>query len=687
MSSKTNSLERLRLRSKELRQLPDKELHLESILLGQETLRRRDPLKSLEFKVKTNGPVTFFGLGDMHIGSKSTDYEALYDLQDKILNTNNAFVYLLGDEIEGQTPKYLSTIMDRSVSLEDQIKHFQEFIRPLYEKGKIICMVGEYFGHPGWAKDSSGMDPWKRMLGDMDIPIVQNNAEIIVVFQNGKKHIHRVMHDPGRGGRIDELHGVRIVANREESDVAMRAHLHSAGIGVENTGRGGKPRVLVGVGAFKGTNEGLPGDALGIRKAMADPAPGGQTVVAMPSTSRKERMAQPFMSADEGLFAHSALELLNETEAQGITKEVIEELHQKFPVDDMRINSRRSRRSGGEALLDKHRRSRARKQNGKKGAEEQQSPWFREPYEVPYNTLGLETKLSLPISVEPIANLRLGAATFRRKEFARYMSELSGDDRRFVVWMRNLLDKEAGKLPSRDEILDKLLSYMNQVGQDRNIALLLDGSLSTNDWKRQIAEWYETEDKNGKVKRERIVVSEPIPPATTLAHRSGMPLIENQGMIDLHVELDNGKEVKVPILVWDKLMNRGSTEKPTAGLVSLYKAGIGGRPRVSMGGHLQKSGWSSIYDATNPHTKNPVFIATGWLSEFDSMGKGNRMEGGEPGPSFILVPDQNDVMVVPVHSFEQRETLINAATLQVGLEKTGQRESVMSRRGRRRKSR
>jgi hypothetical protein len=44
-------------------------------------------------------------------------------------------------------------------------------------------------------------------------------------------------------------------------------------------------------------------------------------------------------------------------------------------------------------------------------------------------------------------------------------------------------------------------------------------------------------------------------------------------------------------------------------------------------------------------------------------------------------------MIVPVHSFEQRETLMNAATLQVGLEKTGQRENVMSSKGRGKKRR
>jgi hypothetical protein len=97
-------------------------------------------------------------------------------------------------------------------------------------------------------------------------------------------------------------------------------------------------------------------------------------------------------------------------------------------------------------------------------------------------------------------------------------------------------------------------------------------------------------------------------------------------VIDLYVELENGNKVKVPILVWDRLMNRGSNEKPTGGLMSLYKAGIGGRHRVHIGGHLNRSGWSGIHDADNPHTSTPYFIAPGWLSEFDSMGKGNRME-------------------------------------------------------------
>lgn len=665
MSLKNTSPETLDLASvtsKDLSKLTASQIrHLES-LLSQESTLRNAPLGLLEFKLPTNDPVQFVSLSDMHIGSHATDIERIDDVLKKVLQTPNTYVLLLGDEIEGIAAKYMKTNVSQAQPFDKQVAQFQDKIRPLYDAGKVVLMVTEYFGHPGWSSDADGSNTWKQMLGDMTgIPLVRNNSTLQVMYPNGDVQTYQVVHDAGKKPGKEELNGLRILQKDLGTDAAMGGHFHVAAVGVENYGSG-RRSVLVQGGTFKGTHPDKPQDLFGVRKAMRKAGKAPQSLLSVPSNESRDSMLQPFMDLDEGLFALAAIELLNEAERQGITTELLEDLHEKNPAPAFRKVSQLSRRDRGESPIDKHKQSLAmeRMQKLERGGKKQENLWFKTPYQAPYNTLSLETELRLPMSIEPIAGLRIGSSSFQKKDFAKYIEQLAADPNRKVIWLRKLLDADAGELPNRKKLLDQLIAYMNQLSPNQNIALLFGTGIMENSWKRPT--------------RKGLRIFPPIAPASTIALEAGLPLINNQGVIDLKIITNEGKQKShFPITVFDRLGNRGSTSKPTGGLRSLYGE-VSAKKAAYVGGHMVGSGWMSFADESNPYTERPVLIAPGHWSEWNDMGKANRGQGGDPGTAMIFVPKDNGLVVVPVDNMNYRQVLMDALTLYVGLSETQRRK-------------
>jgi len=168
-------------RSRDFREAMERLQRLEIDNVGRDLVSR---------EVKTNEPIQVIIASDWHLGSIASDLDAMYDMRDYILTHENVVVIFAGDELEGLTQKYLSTNTAKTpLDFQQQIEYLKmDFFDPLAKAGRVLGMVSEYWGHPGWAADATTINTWRLMVGDLDIPIIKNGGDIEIVFPNKTKH-------------------------------------------------------------------------------------------------------------------------------------------------------------------------------------------------------------------------------------------------------------------------------------------------------------------------------------------------------------------------------------------------------------------------------------------------------------------------------------------------------------------
>lgn len=647
-----------------------------------------DTLRSLDVVINSKQNTIIFGLSDLHFGSAATDLAALLALQQVILKIPNAKVILLGDEIDGRG-KYPTNDI-RNTTVPRQIDLFRAWLRPLYEAGKILCAVGEYNGHNGWVVDTNVVG-WEFIFGEtMRVPIL-GNGEVLNLIDESSEEADLLVsisaaHSSGKRSAIDPVHGLRSLLSREGTDAAVAGHTHTFGMERETQyGSNGQilRTTLVNAGAFKGSskNPKIPRDTFGQRLTLGDVSPGGSGIIYSadlvdPLTSAKTIEGYPYATATEGILLLSALNLLNDLESQNLTHEILEQAREKAYNTNPRATKYRLRHIISQSQSEIGQ-SPAEKENweqrqieylarlSREGSEvpedrKQQSEWFHDPYEPIFqNLVARYDSDGLPFAIHLLSNLGLGAASFREDQFEKYLLQLS-NPWDLLLWMRGVIDKDAGKLKDRRDHLDTAVEWMNQ-HNSRNLAMLIDGSLRTAAWK-SAAKGFSFD---GGVTQEDMLKYGPIAPASYVSKRSKVPLLANRGAIELRVgTTTDWHSYKIRVL--DKLGNSGSVFKPNFGLLRAYGTFFE-YPDLVTGGHMPRSAFSKIYDKNNANSGYPTFISPGWWREVDSMGKGNVMPGGPPEYSVVVVPIDGMFLQYPTQGLHEHQTLMRALTAQLAM--------------------
>lgn len=634
--------------------------------------------------VYSNDPIEIVIASDWHLGSIATDMKEMLRIRDYILDTPNAGVVFAGDELEGLKAQYLSTNTAKTpVDVQIQIEFLKMmFFDPLAEQGKVLGMVSGYWGHPGWVNDATTLNIWRTMVGDLDIPIVQNGGFLDIKFPSGYVHSLQLWHNPPGNSKYDEVAGLReAILGTSESvrpDGAISGHIHRMGVAKENYAGAINQVYYISAGTLKGSNPDLPRDAFGERLGAPDSHPQGQGVVIQPKVGRRAERVFPFASLKQGKMALDAMTILNKAEAQGIRKELIEEIHSHKDGEEAPeiVYTSATSRLGGEHKEDRP------LDKLLLGGEVVRNPYSRMEMKVPYDTLSYDIRTKLPIALHLVQNARVGSSSEGTKKLSLYLNEVAENPHALVVFLRNMIDKEAGGSPERMEILDKLSSMIYGV-KDQTLAIMMDESLRSPDWKKYIkTDTEEYEDENGKT-RKRNIYSAPLPPASYLSNNTETPLIHHLSFIKLSVGRSTAKLKEKPLYIGafaDKLEGHGSNSKPEWGLQRLYDLHLHEKPGFVVGGHMGNAGAMTFYDGSNANTHYPILIQPGWwASSVDTAGKGNVKPGADPGQAIIFMPGNNgeDYMAFPTTSESETRDMHDALMLLRGLELIKKTEKVM----------
>lgn len=664
--------------------LSDKEkekLFLEAMKNLQKLERDNMGRESVTRLVGKNEPIQVIVASDWHLGSIASDIDAMITMRDYILENDNVGVVFAGDEIEGMVSKYLNTNAARTpIDVQQQIEFLRAmFFEPLAEAGKVLGMVSGYWGHPGWAMDATTINTWMAMAGGLDIPIIQNGGELRIRFPNGYEHSIRIWHNPPGSSKYDEVVGLReaMLGTSESSRTngAINGHIHRMGV-AEESYAGAKLRVYyISAGTMKGSNPNLPRDRFGENLGMSLSQPQGQGVIIHPKIGRREERQFPFANLEQGQMANKALTILDRVEAQGMKEELIERIHKKVEAKPEIFYTSAMSRLGSmhteERPLDKV-----------AGGETIRNPYSKMVMRAPYDTLSFDVRTKLPIVLNLVQDVRTGSSSEGFKDLQLYVNEIAKNPHSLVVFLRNMIDKDAGDSPDRVKILDRLSGLINGVS-GQTLAIMMDESMRMPSWKKEkftgeVEEW---EDENGRTRSKRIY-THPIAPASYLANATGVPLIHHLSLIKLGIGPGSVLKAK-PMYIGafaDKLEGHGSGSKPTWGPQRLYDLHLHEKPGYVVGGHMQNAGVSTFYDSTNAETNYPILIQPGWWAKsVDSAGKGNVKPGAEPGQAIIFMPgnSKRDYRAFPTISVDQTKYMSDALMLLQGLEYMGLTEKVL----------
>ena len=237
-----------------------------------------------EISLATNDPILLICISDLHIGSVSTDYEAIKEIFDFAMETKNAKVVLLGDEIEGTKEKYMNTNVARILGdTETQKNELVKYLRPLVAEKKIVGMVSGYWGHNGWEEDASTTNPWIDMADRIGLNherVIRNGGRIDFIFPNGSVHSETIWHNPPGKSKIETVFGLRNAAfatsESNRTDGFMSGHIHKMGVGKELYSGGKAAVYYISSGTAKGSSAETPPDRFGVKLGAPLTDPMGQ---------------------------------------------------------------------------------------------------------------------------------------------------------------------------------------------------------------------------------------------------------------------------------------------------------------------------------------------------------------------------------------------------------------------------
>jgi len=615
---------------------------------------------SVELKVNFDGPVRIIPISDTHLFAPESDYVKADDILDK-LNEENTYGVICGDFIEGVHVHIADQFGKVRYTLDDQIYLAREKLRPYVDKGKILAIIGWFNGHEGSWSDMMATISAIKFLKDgliqpdgTKLQAIYNGGVLKMKLSNGDVFILKTFHDAGGGGSddINPLGSQRRAAWSEKVNspnvvdgvVAGHQH-HRAATAKELTYNKltGKEvsQVLLALGTVKG-NDDEHADKYLIAQAKGPTLPPGGSIILNQRGKNNDRGDHIWATYgyNKGGILYDAAKLLDVTEKQQITKEILGNVIKKEGEPVAEFDRRNSRTRTKE--------------------DKSKTPLFE--------TFRWKIKDgNLPIMVYLLANTRYGSSSGERDraKFLEIVKQAENDPFKYVLAMRHFVDADAAKDFNRRSILNKMTEDLAGVhDQNSLLGFMLSSSLRTSRWTKDVIRWEDYYVRKERKWRTFKNVNEGFYPGDELYKNSRIqntPLYLNDSLMLLNL---NGKTEYVFHLL-DNLSWSGSEFDMFRGLV---QAGRKGRLAIDVvaGGHMPGAGVMVTPDG--------VFVSTGWFSDYDSRGKSNIKRAPLGGQAVILFPDKK--MVIPASTFVEATDMHAALILNAGLS-SGEKEKLL----------
>jgi predicted phosphodiesterase len=599
-----------------------------------EHLRGRllQPTSEVVVNIKSDGPIRIIPISDTHLFSVLTDYDSVKDVFAS-LNDKNTYAVLCGDFLEFAHPGISSHIGEVMLPAGDQIRLARKILSPYVRSGQLLCMVGVYKGHDGNWSDKLATINAMTLIADgllhpdgSQLQILINGGDLVVKLSNNEQFRLNLFHDPGGGGS-DYVNQVGALRNQgwkrpingpDKCDVVIGGHRHHrAGVSkerVRNRITGDTETVVyMALGAHKAVEKDRYDSFLTEQGKEESKKPGAGIVL---NFSRDEHRIWTTFGYSKLDKLYDAAKYWDTAEKNGVTSELVEKILSRNPVPEAKFERMESRTRTNDV----------------------------DPEAVPlYEYFKWKiTNKTLPLAIYFLGNNRYGSTSGERdRQKTRTLVDIvAKNPLSYLLGMRHLVANEAAKSFDRRAILQALADDLRPVYDDKSIlGVELSSSLRNDAWRKDLK-------KEGEVE-------EGFLPGDYFYKNllPGVPIFLNESIMS--IVLNNSEYL---FLMMDKLQNSGSVFDMFRGLVQSHRKTQLDLD-VVVGGHMPGSGFFQ--------TEKSVYIAPGWLSDYDSDGKGNQRRVTDGGQAVILLP--NEKAVFPASSMIEAQDIHTALTLQVGL--------------------
>ena len=317
---------------------------------------------TIELKINFNAPIELIPISDTHLFTPETDNAKVDEILNK-LNEENTYGVICGDFIESVHTHLPDQFGKARYTLDDQLFLAREKIRPYVEKGKILALVGWFDGHEGWPEKLATFSAIKYMKEGLIQPdgtqlqAVYNGGTLKMNLSNGDVFILKAFHDAGAGGSddINPVGSQRRAAwsekvnspNMVDGVVAGHQH-HRAAAAKELTYNKltGKEvsQVLLALGTTKGNDE-KHADRFLIAQAKGLTLPPGGSIILNQRGANNDRGDHIWTTYgyNRGGILYEAAKILDVTEKQNTTKEILEKVISKENKPKATFDRRNSR--------------------------------------------------------------------------------------------------------------------------------------------------------------------------------------------------------------------------------------------------------------------------------------------------------------------------------------------------------
>lgn len=597
-----------------------------------------------------HGAMRILVISDVHLGDKASDPLAVKNILKEAMEPDT-YVILAGDLVQGMTEKYPNVGPNLLLNFQEQIAAVRTtLIKPLVEKGKVLAAVSRFGSHDDWPAATSLNIPAVMMDGIVD----KNGKAPPLIWNGGLLKIHiddievelpiNLFHTAsGSGSTINPVRPLRtsFISSKIPEDQttpmgAVAGHRHSqAGVSSERVKIGKKHEVqlvLLQNGTYQGTDPHHP-DFQFIKRGGVSPQPAGAAMV-IRTTSENQLRVVPTYGDERSSLLQMAYEVINRTEQQGITTELMEKINEADGGVDITVDK-------DESVV----------ATRSSGTTEYVSPL--------YSHLELKVnhgRLNLPTMVMTLAHTYIGSSQSEEAAIANVIDAVAQTPRATLLVLNEMLDPKVPRQEDRLESLNRMIEMIGRVPEARRAGMMLDSILRHDSWNKPISQ--------GKDE-------DPIPAVVTGDHIYTHPLTRNiplfEGGASIIFKL---KESRFRWLIADGTGNFGSRLDPYLALAQIDRESMI-RNDVVTGGN------SFIPGALT--TPNQVLLSPGWFAPAI-----NRRSGGKNSMVRVPLGGQGVIHLENGLTFaggSLRETLdvFTAITLNEGLREIGMMEMVMKR--------
>lgn len=605
----------------------------------------------ITLKVNFPGPVRLLPISDLHLFSPETDNSKVDAILNK-LDDENTYGVVCGDFIEGVHVHIADQVGKIRYTFGEQLFLAKERMKPYVAKGKILCMVGWYDGHEGWAEKQATIEAL-RFLSDgliqpdgSKIQSVFNGGKLEIILSNNETFTLKLFHDAGGGGsdEINPLGSQRKAAwnasqlnSAERLDGVIAGHQHHRAATSKEltynklTGRS-RSEVLLALGTTKGNDDEHADKFLISQGKGPTLPPGGSIVINQRNTNYEGDNIWATYGYDRGQVIYEAAKIWDRTEKKRLTRELLETVQHREGKPVAEFDRRNSRTRTRE--------------------DESKAPYFE--------TFRWRIKDGkLPIMIYLLANARYGSSSGERDraKLLEVYDQVVHDPFKYVLAMRHYVDNDTAKRFDRRTILEEVANDLKGVHDVNSLlGFMLSSNLRTDRWTKEVKRKRKVWDPHEREHKKVVDTKEPLLPGDFLYKESaiaGTPLYGNDSIMLVSF---GGVEYSFQLL--DHLSWSGSEFDMFRGLVQSRR-----KSRLNLdivaGGHMPGAGTMV--------TPEGVLISTGWYSDYDSRTKGNIRRAPIGGQSVILFPENK--MVIPAATFWEATDIHTALMLYAGLSK------------------